>query len=55
MIVVYTAEVIGGELTAADESLEARIFAPKEVPWGDLAFDSTKDALNDYINLYLKL
>jgi len=55
VIVVYTAEVIGGELTAADESLEARIFAPKEVPWGDLAFDSTKDALNDYINLYLKL
>ena len=55
VIVVYTAEVIGGELVAADESLEARIFAPKEVPWGDLAFDSTKDALNDYINLYLKL
>jgi ADP-ribose pyrophosphatase YjhB (NUDIX family) len=54
VIVVYTAEVVGGELAAADESLEARIFAPKEIPWHDLAFDSTKDALNDYISLYLK-
>lgn len=54
VIVVYTAEVIGGELAAADESLEARIFPPKEIPWHDLAFDSTRDALNDYVKLYLK-
>src|SRR5437870_8887601 len=54
VIVVYAAQVVGGELAAADESLEARIFAPKEIPWHDLAFDSTKDALNDYISLYLK-
>jgi ADP-ribose pyrophosphatase YjhB (NUDIX family) len=55
IIVVYAAEVIGGELAAADESTEARIFAPDELPWHDLAFDSTKDALNDYVKLYLKL
>jgi len=54
VIVVYTAEVIGGELAAADESVEARIFLPDEVPWQDLAFDSTKDALNDYIKSCLK-
>ncbi|HEY3151193.1 MAG TPA: NUDIX hydrolase [Candidatus Binatia bacterium] len=54
VIVVYTAQVIGGELAAADESTEARIFPANEVPWHDLAFDSTKDALNDYIKLYLK-
>lgn len=54
VIVVYTAEVIGGNLTAADESLEARAFTPKEVPWHDLAFDSTRDALNEYIRFYLK-
>jgi len=54
VIVVYTARVIGGELAAADESTEARIFPPNAVPWHDLAFDSTKDALNDYIKLYLK-
>jgi ADP-ribose pyrophosphatase YjhB (NUDIX family) len=54
VIVVYTAHVIGGELAAADESVEARIFASKEVPWHDLAFDSTRHALKDYINFYLK-
>src|SRR6266576_2724366 len=51
---VFPGGYVGGELAAADESLEARVFAPKEIPWHDLAFDSTKDALNDYISLYLK-
>ena len=54
VIIVYTAEVIGGTLTAADESTEAEMFAPDAVPWAELAFDSTKDALNDYIRGYLK-
>ena len=54
VIVVYTAEVIGGELAAADESVEARIFSPQEVPWDDLAFESTRHALDDYIRSYLK-
>ena len=54
VVIVYTAQVVGGELAAADESLEARIFAPKELPWHDLAFESTKEALNEYINLYVK-
>jgi ADP-ribose pyrophosphatase YjhB (NUDIX family) len=54
VIVVYTAEVIGGTLTAADESVEARVFSPGEVPWQNLAFDSTRDALNDYIKFHLK-
>ena len=45
---------VGGELAAGDESAEARVFAPTEIPWNDLAFDSTKDALKDYISVYLK-
>jgi len=54
VIVVYTADVVGGELAAGDESVDAGIFARTEIPWGDLAFDSTRDALNDYIRLYLR-
>ena len=54
VIVVYTAEVIGGELAAADESVEARAFLPDALPWQDLAFDSTRDALKDYIKSYVK-
>jgi ADP-ribose pyrophosphatase YjhB (NUDIX family) len=54
VIVVYTAEIVSGVLGAGDESLEARTFAPSEIPWDELAFDSTRDALKDYIRLYLK-
>ncbi|MGH7826522.1 MAG: NUDIX hydrolase [Candidatus Binatia bacterium] len=52
VIVVYTAEVVGGTLTAADESIEALTFLPAEIPWDGLAFASTKDAIVDYIKLY---
>jgi 8-oxo-dGTP diphosphatase len=52
VIVVYAARVIDGTLAAADESLEAGTFLPAEIPWDDLAFASTKDALSDYIKLY---
>jgi ADP-ribose pyrophosphatase YjhB (NUDIX family) len=54
VIVVYTAVVVGGELAAGDESVEASLFAPDNIPWTELAFDSTRDALSDYIKLHLK-
>jgi 8-oxo-dGTP diphosphatase len=54
VIVVYTAEIVGGQLAVGDESLEAAIFAPEAIPWPELAFDSTRDALKDYIRLYPK-
>jgi ADP-ribose pyrophosphatase YjhB (NUDIX family) len=54
VIVVYTAQVIGGELAAADECSEAKIVPPDELPWEQLAFDSTRDALRDFVELYLK-
>lgn len=53
VIVVYAAEIVGGELKAADETVDARMFAPSQIPWDDLAFASTRDALNDYVRLYL--
>jgi 8-oxo-dGTP diphosphatase len=54
VIVVYAAEVIGGELAAGDESVEARTFDPDEIPWDELAFDSTRDAIREYLHLYVK-
>ena len=54
VIVVYTAQVVGGKLAAGDECVEAKTFAAGKIPWNDLAFDSTKDALEDYIKLYMK-
>jgi 8-oxo-dGTP diphosphatase len=49
VVIVYLAKVIGGELQAMDETLEVRLFAPDEVPWEELAFPSTRDALTDLL------
>lgn len=49
VIIVYAATAIGGHLTIDDESLEAAALAPAAIPWGDLAFRSTAEALQDYL------
>jgi ADP-ribose pyrophosphatase YjhB (NUDIX family) len=49
IIIVYVAEVTGGELKAADEAIDARLFAPEEIPWAELAFPSTFEALSQYV------
>lgn len=48
IIIVYRASVVAGELCTDDECLEARLFAADEIPWDELAFRSTHDALRDY-------
>jgi ADP-ribose pyrophosphatase YjhB (NUDIX family) len=52
IVIVYSAVPTrdGGDGVCMDEeSLEARWFAPAEIPWADLAFSSTGDALRDYL------
>jgi 8-oxo-dGTP diphosphatase len=49
IIVVYAATYVGGELAVDDEGLEARAFEPDEIPWEELAFRSTFEALKDYL------
>lgn len=49
IVVVYAATYAGGELAVDDESLEVRAFAPRDIPWGELAFRSTHEALRDYL------
>ena len=51
IVVVYLADIIGGELQAMDETLEVGVFTPEEIPWDELAFMSTRDALQDYLKL----
>lgn len=53
VVVAYAAQVVGGELQAKDESLAAEIFPREQIPWGDLAFRSTHDAIKDYLANYL--
>jgi ADP-ribose pyrophosphatase YjhB (NUDIX family) len=49
IIVVYAATAVGGTLAVDDESLETAEFEVANLPWGDLAFRSTRDGLNDYL------
>ena len=50
VVIVYHCEVLGGEPSANSETLEVRLFAPDEIPWDELAFPSTRDALRDFIS-----
>ena len=37
--------IAGGEATAGSDSVEVRFFAPDEIPYDELAFESHRDAL----------
>lgn len=51
ILVVYSATVIGGTAGITPESQEVRTFRIEDIPWDDLAFPSTRDALRDYVDL----
>lgn len=48
IIIVYSASITSGELCVDEECLEARLFSRDDIPWDQLAFRSTHDALRDY-------
>jgi ADP-ribose pyrophosphatase YjhB (NUDIX family) len=50
IVIVYAARAGGGGIVTDAESLEARLFTPAEIPWGDLAFRSTEEALRHYLD-----
>ena len=50
VIIVYAATRLAGELAVDDEGLEVREFGLDEIPWDELAFRSTNEALRDYID-----
>jgi 8-oxo-dGTP diphosphatase len=51
VVIVYLAKIVSGQLQAMDETLEVRTFPLVEIPWEELAFRSTYDALKDYLAL----
>ena len=48
ILLIYRARPIGGALAAHDDVSEARWFAPAEIPWRELAFESTAQALREW-------
>jgi len=51
VVIVYTATALTADLNCDEECLEARWFAPDEIPWQSLAFDSTREGLREFYNL----
>ena len=51
VVAAYLTAFVSGELAAGDETLEARVFAPEEIPWDEIAFSSTREALQEYLEL----
>ena len=50
IVVVYAATYLGGTLAVDDEGLEVRTFEARNIPWGELAFRSTHEALRDFLH-----
>jgi ADP-ribose pyrophosphatase YjhB (NUDIX family) len=48
-IAVFAAEVTGGEPTPLDETMDVRSFPHDGLPWTEMAFPSTEQALKDYL------
>lgn len=49
IIIVYGAMAVSGTLAPDDECLDAALFDPVSLPWDDMAFQSTREALRDYL------
>ena len=51
VIIVYEASVIEGHLACDDEGLEVQFFPPSKIPWNNLAFKSTREALHEFLKI----
>ena len=49
--IIYLATVLGGTPMPNPEALEFGEFGPDEIPWEELAFPSTRQALQDWVRL----
>jgi ADP-ribose pyrophosphatase YjhB (NUDIX family) len=48
VVIVYTARALGaGEV--GHETSEIRWYAPHDIPWPEIAFDTTESALRDWV------
>ncbi len=48
--IVYRGRITGGEVKPGREALEARWFRPEDIPWDELAYETTRWALRDWLN-----
>src|SRR5690349_5608075 len=49
VIIVYRARVLDGTITTCEENDCVEWRAPSDIPWADLAFPSTREALREWV------
>jgi ADP-ribose pyrophosphatase YjhB (NUDIX family) len=49
VVVAFLARIVGGEARVTREALETRAFAPEEIPWSEIAFETSIRALRDWV------
>ncbi len=52
VVIVYAADLVSGQARPGRECLEVQSFAPELLPWDELAFESTRAALKDYVRRF---
>ncbi len=50
--IVFRGRVSSGRIDVGREALEARWFQPEEIPWEELAYDTTRWALRDWLKAH---
>jgi ADP-ribose pyrophosphatase YjhB (NUDIX family) len=49
VVVAFEARIVGGEPLVTHESLETRPFAPDQIPWHEIAFETSIRAIRDWV------
>ncbi len=49
VVVAFEARIVGGAPRTTRESLETRAYAPAEIPWDEIAFETSVRALRDWV------
>jgi ADP-ribose pyrophosphatase YjhB (NUDIX family) len=49
VVVAYEAIIVGGRMTATAEALEVRAWAPEDIPWPEIAFNTSLWAIRDWV------
>ncbi len=52
VIAVFMGWATGGEMQPLDETMAVKVFPRNELPWSEMAFPSTEEALKDYLRKF---
>jgi ADP-ribose pyrophosphatase YjhB (NUDIX family) len=51
VVIAWEARIVGGQPITSEETLEVKAFSPVDIPWLELAFQTTTWAIRDWVNL----